>query len=286
MGGRLIGTLLVAIGVVVVVLAIVRMVRGARPERQLDWFCYQYEVAPVGAAGDRILAYLRRTRAWRVAGAVFGIGLTTGLRIAGIDTVDLLTGLFVGWFAAGILAELAPGGRRREVRRVASLAPRTVDRFLPPFARSVLTTSSVGAALAVVFAVAVRTVDPLTHRVKAPPPWPAIVLGGATAILVSLVATLGLRRLLHKPYPVDDRELDTAEYAIRTAAVVRVVAGWAALLCIVTFRLSLATLDGTRAPWSWAPGLLCLAGFFGIVVAWAWVPTRVVRRSQHRLGAA
>ncbi len=286
MGGRILGTLLVVIAVVAIVLAIVRMVRGSRPERQLDWFCYQYEVAPVGAARDCILAYLRRTRAWRVAGATFGIGLTTVLRMTGTETVDLYTGLFAGWFAAGLVAELAPGRRRRGERRVASLAPRTVDRFLPPVARTVLTTSLLGAALAVVFAVAARTMDPLGHRVKAPPPWSAIVLGGATAILVSLIAALGLHRLLHKPYPVDDSQLDAAEYAIRTAAVVRVVAGWAALLCIVTFRLSLATLDGTRAPWSWAPGVLCVAGFVGIVIAWAWVPTRVVRRTQHRLGTA
>lgn len=276
---------IVIVGVLVLMVAIVA--RGSRPERLLAWFCFQYDIEPAGAARDRVLRYLRRTRRWRVAGAVGGIAVSSASRIwLGIHELDLFTSLFGGWFVAGILAELTSDWPESVGRRAASLAPRRLADFLPPMARHVLTVAGITATAAVTFALGIGTDTALLHRSAHPLSRQQGITGAVVAISISVIAWLGILRTLRKPYPVDDPDLDAAEYAIRIASVVRVVAGWSVLLFLVAIRLARATAAVARSPWSWPPGIVWCAGLAGVVVAWAGVPTRVVRRSRHRLGAA
>lgn len=266
---------------------IVRLVRGSRPERQLDWFCFQYDLELSDAGRERVLSYLGRTRMWRVVGAVGGIAASmVPLYLWQSKLVDVYTGLFGGWFVVGVLAELTSHGPTGDGRRTASLAPRTLDQFLPPSARVVLVGSGLVAAAALGIAAVRRSIDRFRHPVNNPPDGWTITLAAVVMASVLMVAALAVRRLLRKPYPVDDPDLDAAEYAIRTAAIVRIVAGCAVLLDVIAFRVAAATAVATRGSWAWVPGSIAIVAFAGIVIAWAGVPTRVVRRSRHRLGTA
>lgn len=284
------GIVLLVLAGTPVIAALVRIERGSRPERSLAWFCFQYDVVRSPQTDERVLQYLRRTRRWRIAGAIIGVLLPYGSWMFWEMRLDLYTGLFIGWFLAGVIAEARSDARQgadavgRE-RRTASLAPRRLREFLPPFASRVLLVSGAALLLAGTTAIAPRAADGIRHAQQGLVSAESIGAASAVAICLTAIAALSLQRLVRKPYPVDDPELDVAEYAIRTAAVVRVAAGWAALLFVIAVRLGFAAAFSMRHPWSWGAHALWLASVIGVLVAWAGVPTRVVRRTRVRLGA-
>jgi hypothetical protein len=259
-----------------VVAAIWVVTRNSRIEREADWFRYQYEARVTGPGFELIKRYLRRTRAWRIVGAVIGVGVAVALGFLGRKP-DLIVGLFIGWFIAGLVAELAtklPGSDRRG----ASLAPRRVGQFLPPFAKRVLVVA-VSSSWAVAAVATVVAAVPTARRIgHARLPMEIPVSGIALSIALATMSLTGLRRLTYKPFPVSEPEIDAAEAAIRMAASVRIAAGWAALQFIITVWLATAGRLAARPPLTWLFNVISLMGIAGVIVAWTYVPTRVIRK--------
>ena len=81
---------------------------GSISRRELGWFASQYGVAVTRDNGSSLLAYLARTRRWRVFGALGAISVSVSLMILcrSNRSINLLAALFGGWFAGGILAEV------------------------------------------------------------------------------------------------------------------------------------------------------------------------------------
>ena len=90
---------------------------GSISRRELGWFATQYGVAVTHRSGSRLLAYLARTRRWRVFGALGAISVSVSLMILfrSNQSINLLAALFGGWFAGGILAEVHVGKGSRRV---------------------------------------------------------------------------------------------------------------------------------------------------------------------------
>jgi amino acid transporter len=198
------------------------------------------------------------------------------------EPINLFAALFIGWFVAGLLAEL-PTRRPTEQRR-AMLTPRTVAQFLPGFPKRVLIAATFSTLLVLTAAINVHEWSSLRrdgHDLGVGVPIAALVVSVALAV----VSVAGMRRLAHKPFPVTEQEINVAETAIRTAASVRIAAGWSALQFITTMWVCSSVARVAISPWSTLANLLALLAFFGIVVAWTFVPTRVLRRQSHAITA-
>jgi hypothetical protein len=264
--------LLLTLGFAVVV--IWGVARSSRVEREADWFRYQYEVRVTGPGYDLIKRYLRRTRAWRAGGVA--IGLTVAVVAGWIlhERINVFAGLFVGWFIAGLLAELPT--RQPAERRRATLTPRAVDQFLPRFPRRVLVAATSSTVVALVGATCVHQLARLRRHdenVGIGVPTAALLL----SLALATVSVAGMRRLAYKPFPVTEPEINVAEAAIRTAASVRIAAGWAALQFIITMWICASVASVADPRWAMLANTLALLSFFGILIAWTFVPTRVLR---------
>jgi hypothetical protein len=136
----------------------------------------------------------------------------------GVNIVYLLTGWFLGALAAEVRAVgLLPG------RRAASLAPRTLDRYVSPPARYALPGSVI--AFLAVGAVA----GP--HRALVP---------AALVLLVSLAVWLIVRHVLRRSQPLADSDMLAADDAIRSRSLHGLTAAAATLVLYCALHLAVA----------------------------------------------
>jgi hypothetical protein len=253
--------------------------RGSQIERGADWFRYQYEVRVTGPGFDLIKRYLRRTRAWRAAGVLIGLAVAAVAGVVFQAKINILAGLFVGWFVAGLLAEL-PTRRPAEHRR-AMLTPRTVDQFLPRFPKRVLMTAVASTLVALIAAIGVYGLSDLRNSTDEQLQFGIPLVAFALSITLAAVSVAGMRRLAYKPFPVTEPEINVAEVAIRTAASVRIAAGWGALQFIITMWVCSSIAGVARPTLETLANGLGLLAFFGIIIAWTFVPTRVLRQPRR-----
>ncbi len=232
-----------------------------------EWIQFQQSL-PYGAAGDdAIRRYLLRTRVWRFIGVVFAVGIMIAASTHG-SSIDLPTALFSGWFAAGVVPELFARNRRAPSHRVAVLDHRDVRRYVTPTARRWLVASGAAAATMLVYG-AVDGGHPHWRR-------RAVIL--ALAVVVAAVAVGAIRRIAHRAQPASDATEISVDEAIRKLATTRVVSGWAALQFIAAANLA-GPLDGLNVGVRWLTKILITGCVLSVLACWAWVPTRVDRRT-------
>lgn len=254
------------------VAAVTWLVGAARAEPMLGWFCIQYDVPDSLGARALVQAYLFRTRAWRVTGAIVGLVVSAAVVVLTDHRVPVLLAVGVGWMAAGLIGEVV--GRRHLAQSTVPSMLRAAD-LVPPSARHTIITTGLVTALSLLMSLATRS-SPLVLRDGADLPTPARLLAvGAAAAVLAVLSWRGVRSIGEQPLVVSGNDLDLVEHAIRSASAVRVVAGWSALQLVATAWLSWQTMSVTRAPFAWLAGVLALGSLIGAAASWWWMPTRL-----------
>ena len=228
---------------------------------------------PLSLAADPALnRYAVRTRRWRVLGV--GGGLFASAAWAyfpfheGLRSWNPAVGLVVGWFAAGVLPEIFVRHRPATSVRAAALKSRSVRRYVSPTAWRWLAGSIALSAAAV----AIRQVVTLRST---PTRADAAMLLSAS-LLLALVGIAAVWRVARRPHPAGGPNDVLVDETIRALATTRAVSGWSALQFIAAAYL---------APTGYFPNAdlvhrtIVVLALVGLTASWAWVPTRMVRRS-------
>ncbi|MCO5328965.1 MAG: hypothetical protein M9961_02655 [Ilumatobacteraceae bacterium] len=243
--------------------------RGIASLGSPDWVVQQAGAPPALANDPALVAYSRRVRRWRVAGALGGVaGAVVWLRSApaGSRSVNLYVALFIGWFAAGILPELFVRHRPPVPQRVADLQPRRPLRFVTSSARrwwlaSVLTT--VGALL---LGAAPTSPGPVHHDRLTVLVWMAVLAAVAVAAIV---------RITTRPQPAGTNVDIEVDRIIRQAATTRAMSGWIVLQFIGSWYL--VPTRQLHGGWSVGATVVGVVATVGVLAGWAWMPTRMTR---------
>jgi hypothetical protein len=167
---------------------------------RLTKFANRHDLLVTTANAPHLVRYLALTRRWRAGGAVAGL---TAYLVAGLQHqtvgISLLYGL-AGWFAGAIVAEVRATTLAAE-RRVASLEPRSVTRYVTPHARTALAVATVLCLVA-----AGLSID------SAPPIWLRPLV--AAIVLPALVMAV-VRRIAVRAQPLSSADVIAADEAIR-----------------------------------------------------------------------
>ena len=244
--------------------------RGIASLGSPDWVVQQAGAPPALANDPALVAYSRRVRRWRVAGAMGGVaGAVVWLRSApaGSRSVNLYVALFIGWFAAGILPELFVRHRLAASRRVADLRPRRPLRFVTPSARRWWLASLLTTAGALLLGAAPAAPGPADNDRLTVLVWMAVL---------AAVAVAAILRITTRPQPAGS-DLDVeVDRIIRQAATTRAMSGWIVLQ--FTGSWYLVPTRQLHGGWSVGAAVVGVVAMVGALAGWAWVPTRMTPR--------
>ncbi|MGI9029528.1 MAG: hypothetical protein ACR2HP_06020 [Ilumatobacteraceae bacterium] len=219
-----------------------------------------------------LLRYARRVRWWRIGGVLAGWWALPAVWVAVTERPLPSTPLggfqyaIAGWFVGGLVHDLFVRNRPSAEVRVAPLTPRSPLRYVTATARRWLLASYALTGVAATLAIAIG--DPLSWRHDG-------LLTAATLVLLS-VGAFAVRRIAARPHPAADSGDVQVDEAIRAVATTRTVSAWTAL----QFTLAPSFLPSPlRAGWWFEPTtVVAWLAFVGVLVAWAWVPTRLPAR--------
>jgi hypothetical protein len=228
--------------------------------------------------------YLHTARVLRAWGVVAGLILPWLVDAAfGLNALGQAQPLFAffGYLVGALYAELALVRRTNGTRRVAALAPRDLDDYLP---RRLLVGQRALAG-AVVAVCALLFVVPADETIgNSPAPVSVAVIAAVLGLALPRVE----RWLLQRPQPFTDVDLIAADDAIRSQSLHSVAgSGLAILLMLLGGGLfNLATSDVQLLRWTmWAPGLACFVGSIYVCLYYGHRAWRV-RRALPRAAAA
>jgi hypothetical protein len=232
-----------------------RALTAGRPARAQEWAAVQG--LPLDDGNEAMVAsYLRRSRRWRMAGALAGMVAGVAASTSG-ETSLLPLALLVTGYLAGVLAgELATRHEVRGSRRRASLSPRRLEEYVPPVGLEWMGWSAAGTVAAAVAFVALPRRDSSVQ--------PAGVLAAAVAAVVFALGTRALaQRLLQRSQPMGSPAALAADDAIRSSGVRAVVAAGTAIAFVaLSFECSaLATTDVQVLRWTMGIASLVALGF-------------------------
>jgi hypothetical protein len=222
--------------------------------KRVQRFVHLHDIHVTTANGAQIIAYLARTRRWRAAGLVSGLTAYTVIDLqhsrASVNIMYLVAGWFVGALAAEVHMAGPPVGKR-----AASLAPRTLDRYLARPARRALS----GSVLAVLALAAVVTAQTQDGRGRT-------VVSLAVAAVVTLPVSLTTQRVRQRPQPLAAPDVLAADDAIRSRSLHALTASGVTLLlyCAADPLLRLIAVGSTRL--AVVVTLICAVG----IPWWGW----------------
>ena len=101
----------------------------------------------------------------------------------------------------------------------------------------------------------------------------------AAALLVSTVGTVAVWRIATRAQPAGSEDDIVVDEAIRTMATTRAMSGWGALMFIIAGYLAPHGAAMER-PSPTIHTIIVVAATVGALASWAWVPTRIVPRSE------
>jgi hypothetical protein len=241
---------------------------GPVSRRAVERFARRQRLQITADNGDQIIRYLATTRRWRSA----GVAAAWVLAIATTVFYPLGTrgnlGLFAGWLAGALIAEVRVAHLGHGVRRAASLQRRGPERYL---SRSAWALVPAAAGLAV--AVAAATAGAAASGWAAPDWWAAVwpVVALTTAGAIRAVQRVVVRRA----QPLVAADALAADDAIRSRSLHVLSGGGAALvlLCVLAQLGALHPVDTTAIEeWRWVGLVLSL--ILGWKVATATWPKR------------
>jgi hypothetical protein len=218
---------------VIAALFAVLAVDGPVSRVRVQQFVDRHDLRLTADNSPLIVAYLATTRRWRAAGLVGGLTAHAVLELRndriGVSVVYLLA----GWFAGALIAEVRVAGLLTR-RRAASLAPRTLDRYLSLRGRRALPWS-VLASLTLTAVAALRTEQEPGR----------VAVSSVVTVAVALVVWLTTRRVLRRPQPVVPDDVLAADNAIRSRSLHAVTASGVTLVLYCALSQLLAILaDG------------------------------------------
>jgi hypothetical protein len=247
----------------------------ARPPQRKDvaWFAVQHHLTLTSDNGGTVIDYLRRTRRWRFFGALGAISTFVTVSIINdrlIQNANPFVILFAGWFVGGLLPELSLRRSPDRGLRGAMLGERRPTSYTSLLSRRLI----VIALVLFLAALANRVIATMNSE-----PFPQIslprtlTLVGLSAV-VAAAAMFGIRRIVRRPLPVQAPDRDQAENAIRIASITRVSAGWIVLQFIIDWYLIVGTQP--VPPFGIIGAVLAICSFVGVILGWAFVPTRIL----------
>ena len=264
-----------AIGAIIVALLVVHVVGRRRKLPELgsnEWMALQQGLPPSLADDVALSRYAQRTRRWRLYGIVGGLVGTYAWTFFplhdGRRSADALVGLVVGWFVSGVVPELFVRNRPSTGLRAATLENRSVRRYVSATAWRWLA----GSVVLTISAVVIRQV--VTRRIGPTRADTAMVL--SASILLALVGFAAVRRIARRPQPAGGPNDVLVDEAIRRLATIRAVSGWSALQFIAAAYLA---PEGNFPHAALTHNTIVVISLIGLIASWAWVPTRMVRRS-------
>ena len=185
---------------------------------RLQQFVDRHDIRLTADNNALIIGYLATTRRWRAAGLAAGLTAYTVIDLRHGRIGVNLAYLLAGWFAGALIAEVRVAGLLTR-RRAASLAPRTLDRYLSRPGRRALPWA-VLASLVLTAAAEQGSDDGRGGR--------AVAL--AVTLTVALVVWLTTRRVLRRPQPVAPDDVLAADNAIRSRSLHAVTASGTTLV--------------------------------------------------------
>jgi hypothetical protein len=238
---------------------------GPVSRRAVERFARRQRLQIPADNGDQIIRYLATTRRWRSA----GVAAAWVLAIATTSFYPLGTqgnlGLFAGWLAGALIAEVRVAHLGHGVRRAASLQRRRPTRYLSRPAWAL-----VPAAAALAMAVAAASAVAAALGRATPDRWVAVwtVVALATAAAIRLVQRIVVRRA----QPLVAADALAADEAIRSRSL-HVLSGAGAalvLLCVLAQLGAAHPLDTTVVEqWRWAGlALILLLGWNVATAPW------------------
>lgn len=220
---------------------------GPVSRRAVERFARRQRLQITVDNGDQIIRYLATIRRWRSAGvaAAWVLAIATTLFYP-LGTRGNL-GLFAGWLAGALIAEVRVAHLGHGVRRAASLQRRRPERYL---SRSAWALVPAAAGLAMV--VAAATAGAAALGWAAPDWWAAVwlVVALATAVAIRVVQRIVVRRA----QPLVAADALAADDAIRSRSLHVLSGGGAALvlLCVLAQLGAAHPVDTTAAEeWRW-----------------------------------
>ena len=234
---------------------------SAVTKARVDRFARRHRLSVTAANQDQVIAYLRTTRRWRLAGVVGGIALPAFFTTSAEQglTIGFLP-VLVGWFVGALAAEARVSHLAHGERRAASLAPRSAERYVPPTVRALVPVTT-----GLCIATAVATVIAALAGREIPPTAAAVPLAFAMGVAAA-VWMVWHSVLLHRPQPPTDPDVLAADDAIRSRSLhVLGVAGAVLIFACITFQL-----DALLGPGQWGPALgvvLLVVAFLGWIAA-------------------
>jgi hypothetical protein len=272
-------------------LAVIYVFVGSGPRRKdVAWFARQHRVELTSANGGHVVDYLRRTRRWRILGAIGSLSFGSAYYVifgSPSSQFNLYVVLFGGWFAGGILAELPVGRRRVAGTRSAVLVERRPSEFVSLLAKRLLAIAIGTTVLTIGLRVTSQTLtsgptsterlsnDVVSQLISTQAVVGLLVLSAA----IAAAAGLGMHSVVFRPQTTMPPDLLAADTAVRTAAVTRIAAGWIVLQFIIAGTILAGTSNSE--PLNWFSAFLVVVVLVGVLLGWAFVPTRILAPPQR-----
>ncbi|KAB7744454.1 hypothetical protein GA707_07450 [Nostocoides sp. F2B08] len=264
--------LLVLLALVFTLFALLGWVVARSPlrRRTMDRFARRQHVEIVDANAAHVVSAMLITHRWRRAGLVLGVlgGLVWSLQYGSL-TLHFFTG-FLGWFVGAVIAEWRISGLDQPgTRRVATLQPRSLSRYVTPVVL-------IAAALVVV----VLVLTGIVAAVRAGVTWS---WGGwmAYAFAVTAVLTLTARAIVARPSGFADAAVREADDALRCHGLTVLVGSGIAAAYPPIAGLALHASHPKGVPTSTDPAWTLLVMAALILAGWwvaAWSPSARARR--------
>lgn len=251
---------------------LVRAFRFPR-EAQLVGWATTYHLELTDLNRPVILAYLRRTRRFRVVPAAItwmlsGLPLLTGEPLPfGLDIGIMLYAYFAG---AALAVLTMPGNRPASRTRHARLQPRVVDDYLATHVRRLLWVISalVLALLPIYAAVAAWASDLPGPRIGDPVlPVGAVVPGVFIAVAIAVVTEFAQRRVVARPQPATSFDVVAADDAMRAASVAA-AAGAGVVVVLGAFAGEIEAIAALMES-DWLRWPLHLIALGAVLLAWS-----------------
>ena len=267
--------LVLGVGVLAAVMLTWSIFKAAVNREEIDQWASRRGLTLTEQNSPVIADYLVRTRKYRLKGALIGLVIPFQLGVVGLE-------MALGYLLGALYAEFTQERPVDSGTRAATLAPRSVEDYLPSYVLVVL--RAVSASMAVLMPLYLWG----PAREGSGAPQVSAILGGAYAAVLPLVIEYLLRRMVAQPQPALSGDLLAADDAIRSSSI-HAVAGagaCASMLLLGTFSaVTGLTSDITALRWI-LPAFGAMA-FAGGVAMWLTVGLTAswkVRRNFGSLG--
>lgn len=244
--------------------------RSASDPREVVAWARGYDLQLTERNQAMITYYVRLAITLRVIGGVGGLILGALFDDAtGLDTssgVGFWIWILLGWLIGASWAEYRLT-RPLPTELVASLTPRAVQDYLPPF---LYAAPAVAASVAVLLAAIGLVAPGPADAPNPPPPTAGLVLGAVGAVLIAVLITLAVRSVVARRQPSGPPDVVAADDAIRASAVHNLAGGGTAAILLIASQLSFSVFSprasGIGGISFWLTLLLAAAAF----VSWRW----------------